>query len=333
MHYTVFAAYHLVLETSFFEDQRAFLNNRSISKEENSVGMKEGPSPVFSNGYLPASPTDNDASALKLYPVASNGSLVEYADGETATVSSTNPDALNSPAEGFPNELPEGTVIHYDSSQTLRSENLQSSVSGSLRRFIDIFRHRNIYLPVTSSQETANHQKEGRNEISQEIASNDFHVRAKEEEPVDSGENMDHLNDIQKPVSTRTNQQMALADPSVCEKHEQSSVPLENGKQHSTSYISEEKTSDIEEADDSLDSQSILILMSSQCISKQVICEQSHLSRIKYYGNFDVSLGRYLQDILQNQVTLLYHSSSYFINNLVPTSTSLHYGHTEACPT
>ncbi|KAL6651679.1 hypothetical protein ACP70R_010604 [Stipagrostis hirtigluma subsp. patula] len=109
MHYTVFAAYHLVLETSFFEDQRVFLNDRSVSNEENSSTMKAGSSvihhetPAFSNGSLPVTPKDNYASELKVYPVTSNGSVEASSDGKTSIISSTNPDALSSLENGFPN--------------------------------------------------------------------------------------------------------------------------------------------------------------------------------------------------------------------------------------
>ncbi|URE30542.1 Phosphatidylinositol-4-phosphate 5-Kinase [Musa troglodytarum] len=50
-----------------------------------------------------------------------------------------------------------------------------------------------------------------------------------------------------------------------------------------------------------LNSQSIVVLISKQCTIKGVICRQSHVSRIRYYGHFDVSLGRFLRDILLNQ--------------------------------
>ncbi|CBI38138.3 unnamed protein product, partial [Vitis vinifera] len=50
-----------------------------------------------------------------------------------------------------------------------------------------------------------------------------------------------------------------------------------------------------------LDSQSILVLMSSRNASKGRICEQSHFSHIKFYRNFDVPLGKFLQDNLLNQ--------------------------------
>ncbi|XP_052201496.1 putative 1-phosphatidylinositol-3-phosphate 5-kinase FAB1D [Diospyros lotus] len=50
-----------------------------------------------------------------------------------------------------------------------------------------------------------------------------------------------------------------------------------------------------------LDSESILVLMSSRNASSGTICEQSHLSHIKFYRNFDVPLGKFLQDNLLNQ--------------------------------
>lgn len=50
-----------------------------------------------------------------------------------------------------------------------------------------------------------------------------------------------------------------------------------------------------------LDSESILVLMSSRNASRGTVCEQSHLSHIKFYRNFDVPLGKFLQDNLLNQ--------------------------------
>ncbi|XAR62641.1 1-phosphatidylinositol-3-phosphate 5-kinase [Bertholletia excelsa] len=50
-----------------------------------------------------------------------------------------------------------------------------------------------------------------------------------------------------------------------------------------------------------LDSESMLVMMSSQNALKGTFCEQSHLSRIKFYRSFDASLGKFLQDNLLNQ--------------------------------
>lgn len=50
-----------------------------------------------------------------------------------------------------------------------------------------------------------------------------------------------------------------------------------------------------------LDSESILVLMSSRNASRGTICEQIHFSHIKFYKNFDVPLGRFLRENLFNQ--------------------------------
>ncbi|KAI4346579.1 hypothetical protein L6164_007464 [Bauhinia variegata] len=53
-----------------------------------------------------------------------------------------------------------------------------------------------------------------------------------------------------------------------------------------------------------LDSQSILVLMSSRNALRGTICQQSHFSHIMFYKNFDVPLGKFLQDNLLNQTRL-----------------------------
>ncbi|KAL2467538.1 putative 1-phosphatidylinositol-3-phosphate 5-kinase FAB1D [Forsythia ovata] len=50
-----------------------------------------------------------------------------------------------------------------------------------------------------------------------------------------------------------------------------------------------------------LDSESILVLMSRRNASSGTVCEESHFSRIKFYRNFDVPLGKFLLDNLLNQ--------------------------------
>ncbi|KAF6158410.1 hypothetical protein GIB67_019449 [Kingdonia uniflora] len=53
---------------------------------------------------------------------------------------------------------------------------------------------------------------------------------------------------------------------------------------------------------ESVDAQSILFLMSSRSVVKGTTCEKSHLFRIKYYRNFDMSLGQFLRDKLLHQM-------------------------------
>ncbi|KAL5846058.1 hypothetical protein ACOSQ3_009582 [Xanthoceras sorbifolium] len=56
-----------------------------------------------------------------------------------------------------------------------------------------------------------------------------------------------------------------------------------------------------EGANSALDSQSILVLMSSRNALRGTICEQSHFSHIMFYKNFDIPLGKFLQENLLNQ--------------------------------
>ena len=53
------------------------------------------------------------------------------------------------------------------------------------------------------------------------------------------------------------------------------------------------------------DHQSILVSLSIRCVWKRSICERAHLLRIKYYGNADKPLGRFLRDTLFEQVFIL----------------------------
>ncbi|KAG2580949.1 hypothetical protein PVAP13_6KG005200 [Panicum virgatum] len=296
MHFTVFAAYHLILETSFFEDQRVFLNDKNIPKE-NYVSAMEGLSTsafdlAALGGAIPNFPSHDDSPALRLFHATSN----RYVDVNKTLRSPRNVESPSSITGS--SDLQEGACIRYDSSPSTNSERTASEVPGPLRKlFADNLCHQNIYLPVTSLQETNDKQKEVRVQSSQETISNGFH-RAKVEESAVSSENGESTNDTQK---QEINQAIMRTGSSASDKSGESPAMVENGAHCGTSIVIKEKDVDDDQADDALDSHSILILMSSQCTEKQIICEQSHLTRIKYYGNFDVSLGRYLQDILQNQ--------------------------------
>ncbi|KQJ94785.1 putative 1-phosphatidylinositol-3-phosphate 5-kinase FAB1D [Brachypodium distachyon] len=295
MHYTVFAAYHLILETSFFEDQRVFLNDKNVSKE-NYVTAMVGPSAIGDDTAVlgcAIPPSHDDSPALKLYHATSN----IYADGKKS-LSYTNVDAPVSITNSSLDELGEGANVRHSSTSPLHTGRLPPPVSGPLRKFADKLHRHNIYLPVTSFQETTDNKIEGRVESRKEMVSNGFHVGSKVEESAASSEILDDTKDLLKQERI---QEVMPSGSSGHGKHEESSAMAEDGEHHSTSIISNGNISNEDQADDALDSDSILILMSSQCITKQIICLPSQLCRIKYYGNFDLSLGRYLQDILQNQ--------------------------------
>jgi 1-phosphatidylinositol-3-phosphate 5-kinase len=298
MHFTVFAAYHLILETSFFEDQRVFLNDKNVPKENADSGTEE-PSTIAHDiaavdGAVPGFPSYVESPALRLYHSTTNG----YADVTKTLRSPGSVDAPSLITSRPANEFGNGTNIQYDLRPLQNAERLTSPVAGHLRKlFADVLCHQNIYLPVTSLQDTNDNQKEGRLESGQEKVNDGFHVGPKAEEPALSSENGERKNDLQEQETTR---EIVPTGSSTCDKNEEPPIVVQNGEHHSTSIIIKDKNVNGDQADDALDSHSILILMSSQCITKQL----NYLTRIKYYGNFDVSLGRNLQDILQNQVTL-----------------------------
>ncbi|KAK7270391.1 hypothetical protein RIF29_23490 [Crotalaria pallida] len=98
-------------------------------------------------------------------------------------------------------------------------------------------------------------------------------------------------------------------------KNDSNGMKLLNGGQSVTSPVhldsNGDKTEDadndrkeIQSKDDInavLDSQSILVLMSSRNALKGTVCQQSHFSHIMFYKNFDIPLGKFLQDNLLNQ--------------------------------
>lgn len=80
MHYTVFAAYHLILETSFFEDQRVFLNDKNTSQDNYASTMMGPPAIDYDTSVLGGAipPSHDDSPALRLYHTTCN----IYADGK-----------------------------------------------------------------------------------------------------------------------------------------------------------------------------------------------------------------------------------------------------------
>ncbi|KAJ3687908.1 hypothetical protein LUZ61_017072 [Rhynchospora tenuis] len=187
LQYTVFAAYHLILETSFFEDQRVFLNDKIVPKVEPSVVPHL---PSLSNGHTQHNPRlSQNAKELPLLP------------GFYRVNGSSNMDLYDTSAD---------SALEY------------------------------------STQE----------------------------------------------ISTDTDKEVRACE--VCNKEEESVGSAENGVHDNGSCINKGKM-------DGNDSETILVLTTSQCMTKQSMCEQSRYNRIKYYGNCDISLGRYLQNLLHSQ--------------------------------
>nr|CAD1838763.1 unnamed protein product [Ananas comosus var. bracteatus] len=278
MHYTVFAAYHLILETSFFADQRVFLTDKNANKEENSVRSKTKPFVASDVAPIPdvsgpEGSTGIDASVHGLDIPISNGTLTKYTNGETLlnSYSHLEVSAVNSDNCLAGKSIGHGDVV--DSSLPLKCEPLPSSVSETLKSFygghfcFDVLGAKTVDIPVPSSPKTSVHP-EGTCKTSQEKLDDESCIINKDE--------------------------------SITSKKEgQQSDVIRNSENQSADCSVKVRSND--EIVNILDPKSIVLLTSSQSIKKEAVCEQGQFSRINYYGFFDMSLGRYFRDILLNQ--------------------------------
>ncbi|KAK3166114.1 hypothetical protein QOZ80_1AG0041600 [Eleusine coracana subsp. coracana] len=222
LHFTVFAAYHLILETSFFADQKLFTTDRITMGKENCFE---------SDRLLP----DKYSDTIK--------HNIPTCDRQSANM--------------------EDLVPHTEKLVSLHihdSKNSRDPAGGELvdRKAIQSYSSLPVSHPSTNS--------------ARETSLSDW------TEPT----TCDGLDQLTSPAISR---KVTMQNKDVCGGNYQETVD------------------DVKctETGAALNTQNILISMSSQNIRNQAVCEQSHLSRITYYGYFDTSLGRYLQDTLLNE--------------------------------
>lgn len=299
--YTVFAAYRLILETSFFADQRAFSSDMCAVRGAD-CSLTDISVPLNSCNAAGSSDTCMfDGSDAVLGTSISNASQVKTAHKEISSFShpgfkgSSELSVFSPDVDCNENHLSHGDLscnrcnndkTLLDSSiPSLLSSPSMSTFSTSLRKFVGhscqppISEKVSMYLgfneeeldissigvlPVSPPTETLDHDIEETSGI----------ILEKAHDGISNGEK---------------------AEPKCNELV----------KKHDTNFSNKFEMQIKDDSESISDSESILVLLSSQCISKDVVCEQSHLSRIKYYGNFDVSLGRFLEEIILNQVSIL----------------------------
>lgn len=266
MQCAVVMAYHLILETSFLVDQKAMFSTIPFDGLANLVPT---------NPQFPVVGSGNSSASCLEEPIAKDDALclsdVPVSNGFLEGVST-----LNLELEG-------DSSLSYEPYNPVVLSGL-SSLSASIKKVIgDNF-------PIVSS--TPYHSlssyfglngKEHHNKIMTSVpvlkspeAFENCDMEAK------SGSDEEKSHDSERPLS-----------PLAC-----SDVPLNDVKSGSKNEDQMQSKDDISTV---LDSQSILVLMSSRNASKGRICEQSHFSHIKFYRNFDVPLGKFLQDNLLNQ--------------------------------
>lgn len=271
----IVVAYNLILETSFLLDQKAMFSTLPLSQEVN-----------LTLGNETASVTDGQG-------IISN--VEEHVD--EASSSSTVDIPISS---GFHEEInhmldTESDSLPYEPYNPVVLSGL-SSISSSVRRIVgDKFP-----LFSTSRQSMSSY-------LSFNGATKDDQGQA--DVQVSNVPDLINHNDAeQKPSSNEVN----------APEKEQYHTPLVPQEESLESQVSGEKLEDQEHMKDdmasSLDSESILVLMSCRNASRGTMCEHSRFSRIKFYRDFDIPLEKFLQDNLLNQVlvTQLFSTSNSF---------------------
>ncbi|KAM7480656.1 hypothetical protein LguiA_028869 [Lonicera macranthoides] len=272
--YGVFAAYHLALETSFLADEGASLPELPLN------------SPITVALPDKASSIDKSISTIPGYSVPTNEkNLGLHSSGEsrrsntapTSDIVSTSTNASIHktettflPASGSSYPMPTSTASsrHGDSVSTgIQSSCQESSAKSSV----------GLKEP---SQAKASADNNDQDVIEDCLVANGFGPQQA------LGQGL-VLYNAQNDCSSMVPNQTSSGPSSL----------LQDGKN-----INEEQVPSKEEFPPSpSDHQSILVSLSSRCVWKGTVCERSHLFRIKYYGNFDKPLGRFLRDHLFDQ--------------------------------
>ncbi|XP_042444463.1 putative 1-phosphatidylinositol-3-phosphate 5-kinase FAB1D isoform X1 [Zingiber officinale] len=249
--YTVFAAYHLILETLFFADQRVFFTDNNAARRESGNFNNEPFHFIRSDatGYL-----DNHEGCLSL--IASEQSVdVPICSGSFGSFT----DVVTSSDSHLGYTISENSgIVDTNVLDSFQSRNLLS-----------------LFSPRREDNSTTPNFESG---------SVEFVIQ----NTVSDGKRTDH--DVSENSEIKEEK---LGDGAL--DYKDNGIIGDSIVVNNDAHISKQQNDDIESV---LDSQSILVLLSKQCTTKATICDQSHLSRIKYYGYFDISLGRFLKDLL-----------------------------------
>lgn len=289
LHSAIGVAYHLILETSFLIDHSEMfstthiLNVDDFAKEESTV---VGPS-IFQKAAslkesldmdLPSSDGSGEAPACE---GTSDDSMDSAMHGARSDASFHDKDIgqgqFGRRKESGSNGINQLGKPHNDTAGTILPGQLMSSISTSLK---EVTRESSPLVPPASCWSFSTHmgsKQNKRDSITRFVLPP--HLPSVEYAYCD--------------IEIKDNSDVAessVGEPLGCE------VPVElcNADVNDEADQLEIKDSDFAV----LDAQSILYLLSSRNVSRKPSCYQSRLWRVKYYKNFDVSLGEFLHGIL-----------------------------------
>ncbi|KAM7471908.1 hypothetical protein LguiA_010091 [Lonicera macranthoides] len=273
--YGVFAAYHLAMETSFLADEGATLPEFPLN------------SPITVALPDKASSIDRSISTIPGFSFPANEKTM-------------GPQSAGGPARS--NSVPSSDMLSSDanaSSIATEIKPLPSSFANSVAAFSSISFPSHDFSGPSGCKPTPYH------------ASVDTSIEKDSSEAKHSADNTGL--DVKRDglVANGFGPPQALGQGAVpnnlqndCSKSGGSTTSTldPSSLQVDGKNVTEEPVSSKEEFPPSpSDHQSILVSLSSRCVWKGTVCERSHLFRIKYYGNFDKPLGRFLRDHLFDQ--------------------------------
>lgn len=279
LQYGVFAAYHLALETSFLVDEGATLPELPLK------------SPIIV--ALPGKPSsaDRSISTIPIIPIPSeasspNSCLQAFGlQNDNLTFNGTN--RMEQTALGVPYDETASVQINSQNEHiTCLLDMVPQSSVGPL------VQQSNIHCPDGTGDVNRKMNLQG------SLPGTTSHAL---------------VNDFSVSPSHPTNLMSAKGDSSLAKNPEigdnvadKPAAPLNVQISHDDDSIKDNSIAKTDEIPASpADNQSILVSLSSRCVWKETLCERPHLLRIKYYGNFDKPLGRFLRDQLFDQVRVL----------------------------
>ncbi|KAK6276842.1 hypothetical protein POUND7_017165 [Theobroma cacao] len=271
--YAVVMAYHLILETSFLIDQKAMFSTFPFTGIADVLPIDRDSCPT-ETGNLSV-PCLHESTT----ETGSHANDIPYLNGFCEESNHTN-------GEMDGDQIAK-SGLDYSSALSLEPYNPAilsglSSISASLKKVIGNsfplastapYRSLSAYFGLNGRESKLTEAVPAMNSFE---ASEQFDAESKSspdgEKSVDDGESQSFLASSEAPLNLKV-----------------------NGDDN------EEKMQNKEDINTMLDSQSILVLMSSRNALRGTVCEQSHFSHIMFYRNFDVPLGKFLQDNLLNQ--------------------------------
>nr|CAB3483125.1 unnamed protein product [Digitaria exilis] len=272
--YGVFAAYHLALETSFLVDEGATLPELPL-KSPIIVALPDKPSSA-----------DRSISTIPILPI---------------------------PSASSPNSNLQTLDLQTDDLAFISNKKMEQTTSGVHSVEINSQNGHNTFLldmaPQSSSPLVQHsnisscHCPECTKDVNRKMDLQDSQPGTTRHALVnDSGVLPSHSTNLLSVKSDSSSAKNSEIGDMVANTH---TAPLNVQIAHDDDSVKDNSVAKTDEIPASpADNQSILVSLSSRCVWKETLCERPHLLRIKYYGNFDKPLGRFLRDQLFDQSNL-----------------------------